>query len=117
MCDGTSLQTVFFDKKGISTLLHALTNANDRPPRSRANDPSKKTLANRMAVSAGPGAAQPEMWRDIITICFRPSVRVLTDPGGWQLPKPEQQAAQAGRGTSLTAPLLLRAHACDRAAT
>ncbi len=28
-----------------------------------------------MALSqAGPGAAQPEMWRDIITTCFRPTV-------------------------------------------
>lgn len=29
-----------------------------------------------------PGAAQPEMWRDIITTCFRPSVSDCTAAAG-----------------------------------
>lgn len=50
-----------------------------------------------MAVSAGPGAAQPEMWLDIITTCFRPSVRAHC-LGLGQLPSSaHSQARTAGR--------------------
>jgi hypothetical protein len=45
-----------------------------------------------MALPVAPGASQPEMWRDIITTCFRPSVSAA---GGVSGPLPCNTTAVA----------------------